>query len=93
MLDPKNTDQMTEDERRNHIEYTIEASLELYAKANKESHYDQQEVDCVDIFTLRVLSLLVCRGLPDEKAAFLAKLTNGDNETISWDNADLTRAL
>ena len=36
MLDPKNTDQMTEDERRNHIEYTIEASLELYAKANKE---------------------------------------------------------
>ena len=35
MLDPKKTDQMTEDERKDHIEYTIRATVELFDKSNK----------------------------------------------------------
>jgi len=36
------------------------------------------EVQCIDLFTLRILSLLICRGKPNEKANFLLAL--GDLE-------------
>ena len=42
---------------------------------------DQNEFDagCIDLFSLRVLSLLVCRGKSSEKASFLANMANEDN--------------
>jgi hypothetical protein len=48
----------------------------------------------VDIFSLRVLSLIVCRGKPTEKAKFLADLINhGIKERIQWDNPRLRKAM
>ena len=59
-----------------------------------EEEKDEFDVECIDLFSLRVLSLLVCRGKSSEKASFLANLANEANhESISWDNMRLTRAL
>ena len=52
------------------------------------------EVQCIDLFCLRVLSLLICRGKACDKAAYLASSANqNQNEELSWDNVRLTRAL
>jgi len=54
----------------------------------------KDEIDCIDLFSVRMLSLLVCRGRANEKASFLASMANLDNEEpVSWDNTRLSRGL
>ena len=43
---------------------------------DKEDEIVEEEVECIDLFALRVLSLLVCRGKTMDKAKFL--ITLGD---------------
>lgn len=52
----------------------------------------------VDIFCLRVLSLLVCRGKPTEKARFLAELVANQTKgkqaaSVAWNNPRLRAAV
>lgn len=42
----------------------------------KQDAHSKRQTTCIDIFCLRVLSLLVCRGKKEEKAAYLAALCN-----------------
>lgn len=69
--------------------------MQMEGNQNKdEQKYDGKEVDCIDIFCLRILSLLVCRGKPADKATFLADLTNDNQKkSVSWNNTRLTRTL
>jgi len=39
---------------------------------DEKSAYDEQEINCIDIFSLRIISLLVCRGKPQDKAQYLS---------------------
>lgn len=46
------------------------------------------------MFSMRVLSLLTCRGKPTEKAKLLAGLVNQEKkQAVKWDNARLRRAV
>ena len=49
---------------------------------------------CIDLLNLRILSLLVCRGRPAEKASFLAALAilDYDSPVKKW-NARIENAL
>jgi len=45
-------------------------------KLDEQNEFDDEEIECIDIFCLRVLSLIVCRGKPTQKASFMADLAN-----------------
>jgi len=47
-------------------------------KIDKEDQVVNEEVECIDIFALRVLSLVVCRGKPIDKAKLLVSLGDID---------------
>lgn len=54
----------------------------------------EEEVVCIDLFGLRILSLAVCRGKATDKASFLASISNLSNhEPVKRDNERLIRAL
>lgn len=53
----------------------LEKSQSVKAESKKDQN-NAKGVRFVDIFSLRVLSLLTCRGKPTEKAKFLAELVN-----------------
>jgi hypothetical protein len=67
--------------------------------SDQQTQVEESEVKdfkCIDLFGMRVLSLLVCRGHPREKAEFLAKLITKDAEdqdNIALDNERMLRAI
>ena len=53
-----------------------------------------EEVKCIDLFSLRVLALIVCRGKPNDKTSFLAAMVNlGYDEVINKNDERMTKAL
>jgi len=46
-----------------------------------------QRVQCVDLFTLRVLSLMICRGESCTKASFLTNIINRYNFDVEHNTA------
>lgn len=51
-------------------------------------------MQCIDLFALRILSLLICRGKPNDKAIFLLVLGELEyGEDIDGDNQRIKHAL
>lgn len=97
-MDKEQTENMSCQEKKDYLKDAYEMIIHLEetqsAAATEGSEYVADEVDCIDIFCLRILSLLVCRGRPADKATFLAELTNQtDKKSVSWNNTRLTRTL
>lgn len=54
----------------------------------------KKEKLCIDLFCVRILSLVICRGKPKEKAQLLASIANLDlTAPIDWQNQRMVRAL
>lgn len=47
-----------------------------YMYAFQQKKQCKEEVECIDVFCLRILSLLICRGSNMEKAEYLASIIN-----------------
>jgi len=95
VMDREMMDTMSYEQKKDYIKNAYNTIMQMEGNENKdEQEYDDKEVDCIDIFCLRILSLLVCRGRPADKATFLAELTNdSQKKSVSWNNTRLTRTL
>ena len=81
---------LSEEQQNDYIKQSLKTVLELEKQEDEES----DEINCIDLFSLRVLSLMVCRGRGGDKASFLASMANLDNdEPVSWDSTRLSRGL
>lgn len=95
MLDPSQMNFKHSSFVRESIEATIKLEKE---ESNQESNPFDDDLSSdkyIDIFSLRVLSLIVCRGKPMEKAKFLADLICHGNkeEEVKYNNKRLRRAM
>lgn len=97
MLDPSTMNFLSDDKQNQFLKESIKATMQLErsnSEGSKQSVEDQKTARFVDLFSLRVLSLLACRGTPTEKAKFLAKLSNeASEEPVRWDNPRLRKAI
>lgn len=72
----------------------MKQSLKTVLELEKQEDEESDEINCIDLFSLRTLSLMVCRGRGGDKASFLASMANLDNdEPVSWDSTRLSRGL
>lgn len=79
---------------RKQQKYAVAKTTIVQQEQEKVEENLEFEVQCIDLFCLRVLSLLICRGKASDKAAYLASTANlKQDEDLSWDNVRLTRAL
>lgn len=95
MLNPATMNFMSDDMQNQFLRESIMATMQLEAgKPDGKSTEDQKYVQFVDIFCLRVLSLITCRGKPTEKAKFLANLVNqAKKKPVQWNNPRLKKAV
>lgn len=103
MMDTEAISHLTSQEQEEYLQSSLRIIQELSDQTTKqvEEVETQKEFKCIDLFSVRVLSLLVCRGHHREKAEFLAKLVTrgvkkeeGQQEVmISWDNERMQRAV
>lgn len=88
---------LSSDEQEEYLQQSLRIIQELSDQTTKEVTQEDssKEFRCIDLFSIRVLSLLVCRGHQREKAEFLAKLImrgeesgeeKSKEDSISWDN-------
>ena len=76
-MDNQNIENLKEEEQMKYVEYALQATTDLETRyMDEKSAYDEQEINCIDIFSLRIISLLVCRGKPQDKAQYLSQFIN-----------------
>lgn len=95
MLNPATMNFLSDEKQNQYLKESLQVSLQLSScQSECEDDEDQQKVRFVDLFSLRVLSLLACRGKPTEKAKLLADLVNqSEKEPVSWDNPRLRKVV
>ena len=91
MMNTEATSHLSPEEQDAYLQNSLRIIQELSNKTVDVKPTEEKEFQCIDIFSLRILSLLVCRGTSGEKAAFLAKLVNREN--IKWDDERLHKAI
>ena len=78
LLNPNSMNFLSDDMQNNFIKESIRASVKLDKDPEIKDKISPRRKDfkIIDIFSLRVLSLIVCRGRPAQKASFLTSIAN-----------------
>lgn len=96
MLNPATMNFLSDDMQNQFLKESLRATI-LIGKSNSEDDKPSEErksLRYIDMFGLRVLSLLVCRGKQTEKAKYLANLVNlSRKQPVHWDNPRLRKAI
>lgn len=96
MMNTEAIGHLSSEEQEEYMQNSLRIIQELSDQATQETPGAEKETKCVDMFSLRVLSLLVCRGVSGDKATFLYGLLT-EHETkkdsLRWDNERLQKTV
>lgn len=97
MMDTDSISHLSEKEQDEYLQNSLRMIQELSDQSTKTAPAEEVEYKCIDLYSLRVLSLLVCRGASRDKANFLAGIVNheepGTETDVSCDNPRMQKAV
>lgn len=78
---------LSSEEQDEYLQNSLKIIQELSDQATKDRQVETKDFECIDLYTIRILSLLICRGISKDKATFMADLINHNtDDRIEWDN-------
>lgn len=92
MMNTEAISHLTSQEQDEYLQKSLKIIQELSDSSSKVEPLEVKDFKCIDLYAIRVLSLMICRGTSKEKAIYLANLITLNQEedsTISWDNERL----
>lgn len=94
MMDTDAISHLSSQEQDEYLQKSLKIIQELSDQSTKDEPLETKDFECIDLFTIRILSLVICRGQSRDKATMLANLINEDSEEkISWDNERMQKAI
>ena len=96
MMDTDAISHLSSQEQDDYLQKSLKIIQERSEQTTQVEEVEVKDFKCIDLFSIRVLSLLVCRGHSREKAEFLARIITKDAEdpeNIALDNERMLRSI